>query len=41
MQTVKTMKKKKTLYAHNENYCMILPNAKNLDEEDIVTGSQS
>ncbi len=33
--------KKKDTYAHNPRYCMILPDAADPDEEDIVPTSQS
>ncbi len=36
------MEKKKDLkYAHNPNYCMILPSTDEEEEDDIVTGNQS
>lgn len=34
-------KKKKKLYPKNPNYCMILPDAKDADEENIVSSNQS
>jgi len=35
------MAKNKTLYAHNPNYCMILPDATKPDEEGIASAGES
>ena len=34
----KKKKKSKTLYPHNPSYSMIVPDAKNIDEEVVSTG---
>lgn len=34
-------KKKEEEYAHNPRYCMILPDAKNPDEEEISSTGES
>lgn len=34
-------KRSDTKYAHNPRYCMILPDAADADEEDIISTGQS
>ena len=36
-----SMKKKKTDYAHNPHYCMIMPDSEERDDEDIASTGQS
>ncbi len=34
-------KKEKALYAHNPNYCMIMPDSEERDDESIASTGQS